>query len=94
MVHVHERLHRPGTGLQAADLILEGTIPGIGAATMTAEEAKTIKDETTCSAIRIYNGSAQILLVAKNGGKFYVAQKETFALSTESAGRQNTATAS
>lgn len=85
-------------GLQAADLKLVGTAPTIGsttgAATMTEAEAAAISAETTCSAIRIYNGSAQILLVAEKGGKFYVAQKETFALSTESAGRQNTATAS
>jgi len=44
---------------------------------------------TTCSAIRITNGSAEVVLVAKNGGRFYVAQKITYAYSKDTAAKQN-----
>ena len=38
-----------------------------------------------CSSIRIYNGGAEVILVAKNGGRFYVAQKTTYAYSKDTA---------
>lgn len=49
------------------------------------DDSKVTKD--TCSAIRIRsNGSAEILLVAKDGGKFAVAGKIVYALSSDDAG--------
>ncbi len=38
-----------------------------------------------CSSIRINNGGAEVILVAKNGGRFYVAQKVTYAYSKDTA---------
>ena len=75
-------------GLSDNDLILTGTAPSI-ATTGTETEMAAITT-ANCSAIRLYNGSAQVLLVAKSGGKFYVAQYHTYALSTAPAGGQNT----
>ena len=60
-------------GLNASDVVLgdkNGTVPGAGDIT-----------QTTCSAIRLNNGGAEVVLVAANGGRFYVAQQITFAYS-------------
>lgn len=80
-------------GLSDNDLILTGTAPSIAGISITTTELNSLSDTGTCSAIKIYNGSAQVLLVAKQGGKFYVAQKQTFALSTDAAGTQKAAAA-
>lgn len=74
-------------GLSDKDVVLSGTAPTIST-TGTETEMKAITT-ANCSAIRLYNGAAQVLLVAKDGGKFYVAQNHTYALSTASAGGQN-----
>ena len=53
------------------------------------ETNPTITKGTTCSAIRLKsNGNAEILLVAKDGGKFNVAGKTVYALSYEDKGQQ------
>jgi prepilin-type N-terminal cleavage/methylation domain-containing protein len=70
--------------LSSNDLVLTGTVP--------SETALNNITADYCSAIRIYNGSAQVILVAKTGGKFYVAQYHTYALSTASTGGQNAIT--
>ena len=44
---------------------------------------------TTCSAIRLKNGSAEVVLVAANGGRFYVAQNVTYAYSKDPSAKQN-----
>ena len=44
---------------------------------------------TTCSAIRLKNGSAEVVFVAANGGRFYVAQNVTYAYSKDTAAKQN-----
>lgn len=69
-------------GLSESDIVLTGTVPTD--ALITAGNITT----SNCSAIRIYNGSAQVLLVAASSGKFYVAQYHTFALSTAPNGQQ------
>lgn len=84
-------------GLSSTDVILTGKVPSTvttGAA-LTDDEREAITSaggaNATCSAIRIHNGAAEVLLVATNGGKFYVAQYYTYALSSDPAGQQNTA---
>ena len=72
-------------GLSSNDVNLETTAPQLN-----GTELNTLSiTGDTCSAIRINNGSAEILLVAKTGGKFYVAQQHTYAVSSASAGAQN-----
>jgi len=80
-------------GLSSDDVVLEGTAPtGTTALTTTQKEAITsVTTGPTCSSIRVRNGAAEVLLVATNGGKFYVAQYYTYAISSESAGAQNAA---
>ena len=82
-------------GLNSTDVILEGTVPGGTSNAMTATELEAIVSTTaapTCSAIRLRNGAAEVLLVAANGGRFYVAQYHTYALSTASSFGQNAVT--
>ena len=69
--------------LSNTDLVLAKTtdadVPSGDTPTITA---------TTCSAIRLKsNGSAEVLLVAKNGGKFAVSGKKVYALSTQDTGK-------
>lgn len=80
-------------GLSESDLILSvnNGKPSIAGASITSTELGSLSDTGNCSAIRIYNGAAQIFLVAKQNGKFFVAQKQTFALSTAPAGDQKAA---
>ena len=79
-------------GLSDTDVVLNGTVP---AEDLTVEDnLKAITSVTsgpTCSAIRLKNGAAEVLLVATNGGRFYVAQYHTYALSTASKAGQNNA---
>lgn len=72
-------------GLSNADLVL--TVEA------DAEGNKKIANETNlgasnytdyCSSIRIYNGGAEVILIAKQGGRFYVAQETTYAYSEAS----------
>lgn len=73
------------------DFIMTGTVPP---ATITDETRKTITSKdgaATCSAIRMTNGKAEIILVAKPGGRFYVSQQYTYAISTDDAGSFNKA---
>jgi len=70
-------------GLSSNDVVLTGTVPNdTGLTSITA---------SYCSAIRLNNGSAEVILVAKNGGWFYVAQKITYAYSKATAAGQNNA---
>jgi len=64
-------------GLNASDVVLgdkNGNVPDTGAIT-----------QNTCSAIRLNNGSAEVVLVAAQGGRFYVAQQITYAYSKATA---------
>ena len=78
-------------GFNEADLVLTGTVPAGTNAAMTSTQTDSIT-VSNCSAIRIRNGVAEVVLVAANGGRFYVAQKHTYALSTATAGGQNAIT--
>lgn len=79
-------------GLSRDDVILTGTPLSNTTAAPTTTELGKIAAPGTCSSIRIYNGKAEVVLVATQGGKFYVAQKHTYALSTAPAGAQNNIT--
>ena len=82
-------------GLNKEDIILDGTEPSTTNAALTSTEKAAIKSTSgseTCSAIRLRNGVAEVVLVAANGGRFYVAQKYTYAVNTDVAGAQNNAT--
>ncbi len=73
-------------GLSTSDIVLSGT--GVTAPANSA----TSFTSSNCSSIRIMsNGSAEILLIAKNGGKFYVAQYHTYAISSADNGSQTAA---
>lgn len=69
--------------LSTNDIVTDGTEP--------LEKLKDMtKNDTYCSAIRLTStGSAEVLLVAKTTGKFYVAQKVTYAVSSADVGSQN-----
>ena len=65
------------------DLLLNGST--------TANENNLFKtdgtvavDQTYCSSIRINNGGAEVILIAKNGGRFDVAGQQDFAYSEAS----------
>lgn len=72
-------------GLTSVDVVLTGDEP---AETLDENALKGVTT-STCSAIRMKNGNAEVLLVAANGGRFYVAQKHTYALSTMPIAGQN-----
>ena len=72
--------------LSTNDLILDGTVP------TDTDLAKTDYKpaQTVCSAIKVTSsGSAVVFLNAKDAGKFAVAIKAVYALSSEDAGHQN-----
>ncbi len=63
------------------DLVLDGTAPTGASVNVTAN---------TCSSIRVRdNGGAEVLLVAKTGGKFAISGKVVYALSSDDAGVQS-----
>ena len=68
-------------GLSANDVVLKGTVPSHTSLTNITKDY--------CSAIRLNNGGAEVILVATNGGRFYVAQKITYAYSKDTAAGQN-----
>jgi len=70
-------------GISSNDVVLTGTVP--------SETGLTNIKKDHCSAIRIHNGGAEVILVASEGGRFYVAQKVTYAYSKATAGAQNNA---
>ena len=65
--------------LSSTDLKLTGTAPD--------GNNPTVTKGTTCSAIRLKsNGSAEVLLVAEDGGKFAISGKTVYALSSKDNG--------
>ena len=78
--------------LSDTDLVLDGTAPTGDNPTVSADILAadgSVTTEGTCSAIRLKsNGSAEVLLVAKDGGKFDVAGKVVYALSSSDKGVQ------
>ena len=64
--------------LAESDYVFTGDIPVDGEAV----------DSNTCSAVRYSNGELEVLLVAKSGGKNYIAGRTTFAFSSASDGNQ------
>ena len=79
-------------GLNATDVVLRGNVPSTTTAALTEDELKAITTNT-CSAIRLKNGAAaEVLIVAATGGRFYVAQYHTYAVSTASTFGQNAIT--
>ena len=76
--------------LSATDVNLTGTT-GISTSVPTVTNNGELDSDsivgTTCSAIRLKsNGNAEVLLVAANGGKFYISNKTTYGLSSLDAG--------
>ena len=76
-------------GLSKDDVNLGTTAPTMNEGELTTSAITS----DTCSAIRLKNGKAEVLLVAKDGGRFYVAQNHTYAISTAAKAEQNTRTA-
>lgn len=76
--------------LSANDVVLDSTtLPSNNGVVVAADGTVTGVTATTCSAIRIKtNGSAEVLLVAKAGGKFDISGKVVYALSSQDAGHQ------
>lgn len=67
------------------DLVLTGNYP--------TADTDTAYAAATCSSIRLKgNGAAEVLLVAKDGGKFAVSGKKVWALSSQDAGHQDAVT--
>jgi len=59
-----------------------GTAPTVSGSSITVSNS-------TCSAIRLYNGNAEIILVAKEGGKYYVTGKVTYGYSALDNGKSD-----
>ena len=80
-------------GLSASDVVLDATTNDDKMTdeklTVNASTGKSGVTSTTCSAIRLKNGGAEVVLVAANGGRFYVAQKITYAYSKDTSAKQN-----
>lgn len=77
--------------LSAADVVLDGEVTGDNDNLPAKGTGNTLDTNditgATCSAIRIkLNGAAEVLLVAKAGGKFANAGKVVYALSSEDVG--------
>ena len=76
-------------GVSANDVVLEAATNDDkmtdAKLTVNASTGKSGVTATTCSAIRLKNGSAEVVLVAASGGRFYVAQKITYAYSKDTA---------
>ena len=73
-------------GLSNSDVVLDNEDDI--RATHTKVNKKTVESDA-CSSIKLNNGSAEVILVAKNGGRFYVAQKITYAYSKDTSAKQN-----
>ena len=75
-------------GLSENDVnLISESVSGTIVANETNIESMTVGNTANyCSSIRINNGSAEVILVAKNSGKFYVAQKATYAYSAADSG--------
>ena len=84
-------------GLSVNDVVLgnkstaPANIPDENKIKIDATTKKSSITKDTCSAIRLNNGSAEVILVASNGGRFYVAQYITYAYSKDTAAKQTPA---